>query len=42
MPVGLARTVRLCAHPEMGNAGKPTGNGIQFWLEAEQELKQRQ
>jgi len=30
--------IRLCAYRKWERAGKPTGNGIQFWLEAEQEL----
>ncbi len=32
--------IRLCAYRKWESAGKPTGNGIQFWLEAEQELVQ--
>lgn len=32
--------IRLCAFRKWENAGKPTGDGIQFWLEAEQELVQ--
>jgi hypothetical protein len=31
-------TIRLCAYRKWESAGKPTGDGIQFWLEAEQEL----
>jgi len=34
----LAEEVRLCAYRKWERAGKPTGDGIQFWLEAEQEL----
>jgi hypothetical protein len=30
--------IRLCAYRKWESAGKPTGDGIQFWLEAEQEL----
>lgn len=30
--------IRLCAYRKWENAGKPTGDGIKFWLEAEQEL----
>ena len=30
--------IRLCAYQKWESAGKPTGDGIQFWLEAEQEL----
>jgi hypothetical protein len=33
-----AEAVRLCAYRKWEIAGKPTGDGIQFWLEAEQEL----
>jgi hypothetical protein len=33
-----AETIRLCAYRKWESAGKPTGDGIQFWLEAEQEL----
>lgn len=32
--------IRLCAYRRWENAGKPAGDGIQFWLEAEQELVQ--
>jgi len=32
--------IRLCAYRKWESAGKPTGNGIQFWLEAERELVQ--
>ena len=35
-----AEDVRLCAYQRWESAGKPTGDGIQFWLEAEQELVQ--
>lgn len=30
--------IRLCAYQKWEAAGKPTGDGIQFWLAAEQEL----
>jgi hypothetical protein len=30
--------IRLCAYRKWEAAGKPTGDGVQFWLEAEQEL----
>ncbi|OAI54953.1 hypothetical protein AYO44_13940 [Planctomycetaceae bacterium SCGC AG-212-F19] len=30
--------IRLCAYQKWEAAGKPTGDGVQFWLEAEQEL----
>ena len=33
-----AEDIRLCAYRKWENAGKPAGDGIQFWLEAEQEL----
>jgi hypothetical protein len=32
--------IRLCAYQKWEAAGKPTGDGVQFWLEAEQELKE--
>lgn len=32
--------IRLCAYRKWESAGKPTGDGIQFWLEAEQQLVQ--
>jgi hypothetical protein len=31
--------IRLCAYNKWEAAGKPAGDGIQFWMEAEQELK---
>lgn len=31
--------IRLCAYQKWEAAGKPDGDGIQFWLEAEQALK---
>lgn len=36
--VVTADDVRLCAYRKWESAGKPTGDGIQFWLEAEHEL----
>lgn len=30
--------VRLSAYLKWESAGKPAGDGVQFWLEAEQEL----
>lgn len=33
-----AEAIRLCAYRKWEIAGKPIGDGIQFWLEAEQEL----
>jgi len=30
--------IRLCAYQKWEVAGKPAGDGVQFWLEAEQEL----
>jgi Protein of unknown function (DUF2934) len=35
-----AEDIRLCAYRKWESAGKPTGDGIQFWLEAERELAQ--
>jgi signal recognition particle GTPase len=35
-----AEDIRLCAYRKWESAGKPTGDGIQFWLEAQQELVQ--
>lgn len=35
-----ADDVRLCAYRKWESAGKPTGDGIRFWLEAEHELGQ--
>jgi Ser-tRNA(Ala) deacylase AlaX len=34
----LDEDIRLCAYWKWEAAGKPTGDGVQFWLEAEQEL----
>jgi hypothetical protein len=33
-------TVRLCAYRKWETAGKPEGDGVNFWLEAERELSQ--
>jgi len=33
-----AGDIRLCAYRKWESAGKPTGDDIQFWLEAEKEL----
>jgi len=33
-------TIRLCAYRKWETAGKPGGDGINFWLEAERELSQ--
>lgn len=30
--------IRRCAYQKWEDAGKPHGDGVQFWLEAEQEL----
>lgn len=30
--------IRLCAYRKWEAAGKPTGDGVLFWLEADQEL----
>ena len=35
-----ADDIRLRAYRKWESAGKPTGDGVQFWLEAEQELMQ--
>jgi hypothetical protein len=34
----LEEDIRLCAYQKWEAAGHPTGDGIRFWLEAEQEL----
>jgi len=39
-PLVSAEHIRLCAYRKWESAGKPTGDGISFWLEAEQELLQ--
>jgi len=33
-----ADDIRLSAYRKWESAGRPTGDGVQFWLEAEQEL----
>jgi hypothetical protein len=35
-----AAEISLRAYQRWESAGKPTGDGVQFWLEAEQDLKQ--
>ena len=32
--------IRLCAYRKWENAGRPPGDGVQFWLAAQQELEQ--
>jgi len=32
--------IRLCTYRKWEAAGKPSGDGVNFWLEAEQELSQ--
>lgn len=39
-PLVSAEAIRLCAYRKWESAGKPTGDGIRFWLEAEQEVAQ--
>jgi hypothetical protein len=39
-PSVSADDIRLCAYRKWESAGKPAGDGAQFWLQAEQELKQ--
>ena len=36
-----AEDIRLCAYRKWESAGKPIGDGVQFWLEAEQEMAQK-
>jgi len=31
-------TIRLCAYRKWETTGKPRGDGVNFWLEAEREL----
>jgi len=38
--LACAEDIRLCAYRKWESAGKPAGDGIRFWLEAEKELKQ--
>ena len=35
-----ADEIRIHAYRKWEHAGKPAGDGMQFWLEAEQELSQ--
>ena len=35
-----ADDIRLCAYEKWESEGKPTGDGVRFWLEAEQEVAQ--
>lgn len=37
-PAVSADEVRLCAYRKWESAGRPNGDGIEFWLKAEQEL----
>jgi Protein of unknown function (DUF2934) len=39
-PVTTAEAVQLRAYRKWESAGKPAGNDIAFWLEAEKELAQ--
>jgi hypothetical protein len=40
MPHGVPDDdIRLCAYTKWESAGKPAGDGVQFWLEAERELR---
>jgi len=34
----VCEKIRLCAYQRWEAAGKPSGDGVRFWLEAEQEL----
>ena len=34
--------IRLCAYRKWVAAGRPIGDGVAFWLEAERELKSQQ
>lgn len=38
LPVVSVEEIRQCAYQKWERAGKPSGDGAQFWLEAEQEL----
>jgi hypothetical protein len=40
-PVVSAEEIRQCAYRKWEHAGKPAGDGLQFWLEAEQELARK-
>jgi hypothetical protein len=37
---GPEEAIRLSAYQKWEAAGKPDGDGVNFWLEAEQELSQ--
>lgn len=39
-PPTSEEAIRLCAYRNWETAGKPGGNGVNFWLEAEQEVSQ--
>jgi hypothetical protein len=39
-PLVTADEIRLCAYRKWESAGKPAGDGVQYWLDAEEELKQ--
>jgi hypothetical protein len=36
----LEGAIRLCAYRKWVTAGKPSGDGVNFWLEAKRELSQ--
>ena len=38
LPTDLEETIRELAHAKWAAAGYPAGDGVSFWLEAEQEL----
>jgi DUF2934 family protein len=40
-PLVVAEDIRVCAYQKWEIAGKPHGDSIQFWLEAERELRTR-
>ena len=37
----LEENIRMCAYRKWEAAGRPAGDGVQFWLEAERELVER-
>ena len=39
-PLVSEEAIRVCAYRKWESAGKPTGDDVQFWLAAEQELRQ--
>jgi hypothetical protein len=41
-PSSTAEAIRLFAYRKWESAGKPSGDGIEFWLEAEHELASAQ